>query len=98
MTDRLLIRPEAEQDMVDGRDWYESQRHGLGTEFLTAIDEMLGVILATPQRVPTEYRSIRRIRLNHFPYVVYYRILVDHLEVVAALHGSRDPREWQARA
>ena len=71
MTDRLLIRPEAEQDMVDGRDWYESQRHGLGTEFLTAIDEMLGVILATPQRVPAEYRSIRRIRLNHFPYVVY---------------------------
>jgi toxin ParE1/3/4 len=98
MIDRLLIRPEAEQDMVDGRDWYESQRQGLGADFLMAIDEMLGAILATPQLVPAEYRSVRRVRLSHFPYVVYYRVLVDHLEVVAVLHGSRDPREWQARA
>jgi plasmid stabilization system protein ParE len=36
----LIIRPEAEQDMVEGRDWYEGHRAGLGVEFLTAVDDV----------------------------------------------------------
>ncbi len=96
MTHRLLIGPEAEQDMVEGRDWYEGQRDGLGAEFLKAIDDVFNRICATPQLVPTGYRSIRRVPLTRFPYVVYYRVLVDLVEVVAVLHGSRDPSGWQS--
>ena len=98
MTHRLLIRPEAEQDIVEGRDWYEGQRDRLGAEFLTAIDDVFDRICATPHLVPAEYRSIRRVPLARFPYVVYYRVLMDLVEVVAVLHGSRNPSGWQSRA
>jgi hypothetical protein len=30
----LIIRPEAEQDMAEARQWYEQRRDGLGNEFL----------------------------------------------------------------
>jgi plasmid stabilization system protein ParE len=32
-----------------------------------------------------------------FPYIVYYRILTGRIEVIAVLHGSRDPQTWKDR-
>jgi plasmid stabilization system protein ParE len=32
-----------------------------------------------------------------FPYVVYYKVVEDEIVVIAVLHGSRDPEEWQRR-
>ena len=49
MTHTLIARPEAEQDIADGRDWYESQVNGLGAEFLTAIDNVFDRIRITPE-------------------------------------------------
>lgn len=71
MTHPLIIRPEAEQDMAEGRDWYEGQREGLGGEFLTAVDQVFDRIGETPKLCPPEYRGIRRAALGRFPYVVY---------------------------
>jgi hypothetical protein len=34
----LIVRSEAEQDLADGRDWYEGQREELGVEFLAEVD------------------------------------------------------------
>ncbi len=98
MNARIVIRPEAEQDMADARDWYEDQRDGLGVRFLLALDEVCDRIAATPELVPPEYRSVRRLNLPRFPYVVYYRLVADFIEVIAVLHGSRDPQGWQSRA
>ena len=50
--------------------------------------ELYGVILG----------DIRRGKLRKFPYVVYYRVLVDRIEVIALLHGSRDQNSWKDRA
>ena len=44
------------------------------------------------------FRGVRPAKLRRFPYVVYYRVLADRIEVLAVLHGSRDPRIWQGRA
>ena len=35
----LVIRPEAEDDLADARDWYDAQRDGLGLEFLAAVED-----------------------------------------------------------
>ena len=98
MTHPLIIRPEAEQDLSDGRDWYESQSSGLGAEFLTAVDDMFDRIRATPELYAPEYKTVRRAGLGRFPYVVYYRIAGASVEVIAVQHGSRSPRVWRSRA
>jgi plasmid stabilization system protein ParE len=97
MTYHLIIRPEAEQDIADGRDWYEGRQDGLGIEFLTAVDEVFDRICETPELYVPEYRAVRRAGLNRFPYIVYYRIVGDSVEVIAVQHGSRHPRQWRSR-
>jgi toxin ParE1/3/4 len=94
----LIVRPEAEQDMAEARDWYEAQRVGLGDEFLTAVDDVFARIRTFPELYAVEYRGVRRAGTRRFPYVVYYRIIADGLEVLAVLHGRRHPRTWRSRA
>lgn len=94
----LIIRPEAEQDLAAAQAWYEGQRAGLGQAFLARVDQMLAKIQLMPELYAELYRGVRGGKLKRFPYVVYYRVLSDRIEVLAVLHGSRDPAVWQARA
>ena len=40
------------------------------------------------------WEDIRASRLRRFPYIVYYRVLSDRVEVLAVLHGRRDSSAW----
>ena len=40
---------------------------------------------------------MRRVKLRRFPYLIYYRLSSDLIEVIAVFHGSRDPKLWQER-
>ncbi|MFL5341412.1 MAG: type II toxin-antitoxin system RelE/ParE family toxin [Gemmataceae bacterium] len=93
----LSIRPEAEQDLADARDWYEQQREGLGIEFATAVEETFARIGDFPETYAAGYGGVRPVGLRRFPYVVYYRIIRDGVEVLAVLHGSRHVRQWRSR-
>jgi toxin ParE1/3/4 len=97
MSHPLIILPDAEQDLAEGRVWYEGQRTGLGVEFLTAVDEAFDRIRENPELYAAQYKSVRRSGLNRFPYVVYYRIVSDRIEVIAVQHGSRSARRWRSR-
>jgi plasmid stabilization system protein ParE len=35
--------------------------------------------------------------VKQFRYVVYYVVFGDRVEVIAVLHGARDPSVWQSR-
>jgi toxin ParE1/3/4 len=94
----VVLRPDAQADVQAARDWYEQQRPGLGRDFTDAVDEVLTRIAAFPKLYPVVLRDVRRAKLRRFPYLVYYRVLTDRAEVLAVLHGSRDPQVWQRRA
>jgi len=98
MSQPFVIRPAAELDLAEARTWYENHRQGLGDEFLTAVETIFARIKEEPEAYPPEYRSVRRAGLRRFPYVVYYRLTADKLEVLGVLHGSRHPRAWRSRA
>ena len=93
----LVLRPEAQADVIAARDWYEQQRPGLGDQFVDALDELLDRITAVPELHPVVLNGVRRVKVRRFPYLVYYRALPDRTEVIAVLHGSRDPGVWQGR-
>ena len=64
---RLVIRPRAETDLREARDWYENQRAGLGMEFVADIDATIQVLTRDPQRHAVHSRGCRRVlarRLN----------------------------------
>lgn len=94
----LIVRPEAEADLAEGRDWYDSQRQGVGLEFLASVERVFSRIRETPELHAVEFRSVRRTGIERFPYVVYHRLVLESVEGLAVLHGSRDPRRWRSRA
>lgn len=94
----VVLRPEAEADLVAARNWYERQRAGLGDAFIETVDELLGRISAVPEQYAVLLKGVRRGKLRRYPYVAYYRVLADRIEVIGVLHGSRDPAIWQGRA
>ena len=51
MTPRLVLRPQAEAELLDARAWYEEQRPGLGSTFATEIDGALSGILEAPRNL-----------------------------------------------
>ncbi len=94
----LVLRPEAEKDLAEARDWYELKREGLGREFILEVDKAFDHICQFPEAYAVEYKGVRRAGLRRFPYVVYYRIIGEIGEVLAVLHGGRRTRTWRERA
>ncbi len=61
MAVKLIIAPEAAQDIDEAYGWYESQRIGLGEEFLYCIDACMQSIC----RMPEMQKSHMRITAAH---------------------------------
>src|SRR5689334_12350584 len=97
MTRRLVLRPRAENDIQSGFEWYESQRPGLGDEFLAAVREKLEAIRSFPESSPVIYRDVRRTVVSRFPYLVFYVVRPTQVSVLAVLHHARNPAAWPRR-
>jgi plasmid stabilization system protein ParE len=93
----LVVRPEAQADLLEARDWYNRQRADLGIQFVESVEEFFGRVHSNPESYAESFKGVRRGKLRRFPYVVYYRALDNQTEVLAVLHGSRHPRVWQSR-
>jgi plasmid stabilization system protein ParE len=97
MSLRVVLRPEAEADLLAARAWYEQERSELAEAFSDSFEAMIARLEAMPELYPVVLKNVRRVKLQRFPYLVYYRVLSDRVEVMGALHVSRDPRLWQER-
>lgn len=97
MTRQFILRPRAEHDIRSAFEWYESQRAGLGAEFLAALRERLEAVRDHPETSPVLYRGIRRAVLSRFPYLVFYVVRSDLVSVLAVLHHARNPAVWPRR-
>jgi toxin ParE1/3/4 len=94
--------PEASAELEDAALWYESQRPGLGLEFVRAVDAALERIAQWPQTgrrvtgVPNDVLA-RRVPLNRFPYHVAYLEWEGVIRILAFAHDSREPGYWLSR-
>jgi len=52
MTPRLVLEPEAEDDLEGLRTWYEQRVVGLGAEFVAAVRQTLETIERSPMLFP----------------------------------------------
>lgn len=81
--------------------WYESQRDGLGVEFMAAVRAGLRVIRRSPQTWPcpsgTDDASIHHYFLGRFPYRLVYFFDPSVIVLVAVAHLSRHPFYWRQR-
>jgi len=101
MSWRVVVRPEAEGDIVEAVQWYENQREGLGREFREAVIQILDALVDNPLLNCRRHlrKNIRWRYPRRFPYrVIYEAIEAEKLVVVAAvLHAARHDRHWKKR-
>jgi toxin ParE1/3/4 len=93
----VILRHEAEVDVQEARDQLEAVRVGLGTQVLARLREVLARIEKMPELHGKVWQDVRAARLKQFRYIVYFIVLADRVEVLAVLHGARDPSSWQSR-
>ena len=97
MAAKLVIAPQAEQDIDEAYDWYEERRPGLGEEFLGCVDACIQQICRTPELHAKAYKDYRRALARRFPYAVFYEYADDTVTVYCIFHTSRDPEKWRQR-
>lgn len=97
MTFSVVFRPQAEDELVSARQWYEEQQVGLGARFADAFGEIIGRISSNPSEFPVVYGQIRRAVMRQFPYGIYFRAHTQTVVIVAVMHGRRHPARWQSR-
>ncbi|MGF1613826.1 MAG: type II toxin-antitoxin system RelE/ParE family toxin [Gammaproteobacteria bacterium] len=97
MKHTVRVRKPAQHDIEDAARWYESQREGLGSQFLDEIEQAFVKISESPLIYPEVHRETRRAVLQRFPFGVFFRISGNTVSVVAVMHSSRDPNQWKTR-
>ena len=93
----VILRHEAEVDVQEARDQLEAVRVGLGNQVLARVREVLARIEKMPELHGKVWQDVRAARLKQFRYMVYFIVLADRVEVLAVLHGARDPSSWKSR-
>ena len=96
MTLPVVWIPEANEDLLEARGWYESIRPELGQRFALAIEATIEAIAEHPMQFPLVYRS-RRAGVRRFPYGIFFEVQEHRIVVIACFHGRRNPRRWQLR-
>jgi len=97
MNFQLTVRPKAEEDIEFGRDFYNDIRPQLSFDFLLEIDKCIELILSNPFRRAIEFKEIRRLHLQRFPYVISYIVEGESIVVIAVTHNRRQSRKWKSR-
>jgi plasmid stabilization system protein ParE len=97
MAAKLIVAPEVERDLAEAYAWYESQRVGLGEDFLDCVDACVAAVLRMPEMQAKVHEQYRRALVRRFPYAVFYRYSARPVAVYAVFHASRDPDKWRQR-
>ena len=100
MNRRLIIRPEAEADITDATEWYDSHEPGLGLELLSEVHSGITRAPKSPESFTRVRRNplVRRVLTRRFPYRVFFIVRADAIVVFAVLHAARHDRAWKYRA
>jgi len=99
MNRRLIIRPEAESDIIDAAVWYESREAGLGFEVAAEIRAAIKRAVEYPMAhmLLRKHPEVHRVLAQRFPYRIFYIVRSDAIVIFAVLHAARHDRKWQQR-
>jgi plasmid stabilization system protein ParE len=94
----LTILHEAETELWEAVQFYESRCPGLGLDCENEIKAAIELIQQAPGRWAVRKDGTRRYLIHRFPYFVVYVVYNGHVWIVAFAHCKRKPGYWSARA
>ena len=90
------LSPRAKRDVLDITDYYSEIHDDLGERFVTELDAALRELCLQPAMGSRRYahffpdKTLRVWQLDRFPFLLFYRVKDDLLDVLRVLHERRD--------
>ena len=95
MSYNVVFTSQADRDLQDAIDWYESKKTFLGWDFREDVSRSIDKIIDDRVDYQIFSANTRKIKLARFPYNIYY--LKDNekgqITVLALFHFKRNPEE-----
>lgn len=88
---------DAESEMIEAAEYYESRQKDLGKRFLESVRSLLHQIRINPGIFKTVNNNIHLAKTSIFPYGIIYREKENCLEILAVMHLKRKPGYWKSR-
>ena len=95
----LIIRDVAVEEVKDAYLYYERTSDGLGERFLSELRKRYSEISENPQFYSfiDSKKSIRDIKVRHFPFQVIYEIIENTVVVFSVFNSHQDPSKRNLR-
>lgn len=93
----IVFKSEVYEDIKVAYDWYESQRMGLGEDFLLILEESYAKISRNPNAYQQIHKIVRRKLVRRFPYGIFFILQGSKVIILAIMHTKRNPIEWKDR-
>ena len=94
----VRLHPAARQELVDSAEWYAAQAgRRVAQDFVADYDEARVRVAENPRIGSPSPAQTRRIMLRRFPFALIYRLVADHLFIIAVAHQRRRPGYWKKR-
>jgi len=92
---RLVFRPEAMEEILEARAWYDARSPRLGDQCARSADAAIRAARQLPLTHPPLERGYRHVILRRFPYSIIYLPGESELLVVSCFHHKRRPFSWR---
>jgi hypothetical protein len=88
----LRILPEVAEDLSDAANWYDEKGYpGLGDRFIETFYSYIPHILDRGEIHRIVYSDFRKILLQPFPYLLFYRYQDDFVIITSVMSAVRKP-------
>lgn len=95
---KAVFHPEAHEEMIESARFYEGKSKGLGSDFLTAVEETIHRLEQFPGAGSIAKANIRQRLVSGFPFTLLYEIQRDRILIAAVMHQHRRPGYWKKRS
>jgi len=93
----LIVLADAEDDLIQAYNWYESREFGLGDRFLNSVQDGLTLMRQHPEIFPVCISRFRRALISKFPFEIIYENEGNRIVVYSVFNCSQDPQKWKSR-
>ena len=92
---KIVLRPLAALEIIEAFDWYETQKTGLGEQFLNSLDVFYEKLLVNPHSHSYYSKPIRQGTLYKFPYSVVYEIFDVTIVIYSVFMAKQQPSKMR---
>jgi len=94
---KIKLHPKAEEDLYEALKYYSQIDVKIKEKFIYHLDSTFEKIIKFPNLYQHETKTIQKVLMDKFPYIVMYEQYQDIIMILAIFHTSRNPNNLKNR-